>query len=416
MSPTPVPPGRDRWRLTLHRRQFSDTPWESTLITELPSARGRRLDQQLNSSATLTFTLDGQSDPAALVQELAHDVVAWRWDDAQGKDIAYFRGIISQSEDQLSEQSHSVTFTAHDYIAMLTRRFVTANVTFAATDQDSIVAALLNNARAVFSTPGTTSFAPGSYLPVRQVQVAGDGVTSRGPSGQTRDRTYAGSQQIGSALDDLAHVIGGFDYDVVPAWRFGGTDQYDWFRIFYPSQGVIRTEPVLEYGGKIASVTRSINSGDYSNFERVLGNNGSVDPNAAQLYSERWNSDSNNVTVTPLGLWMDAQNNADVSVQATLDQAAAGALNLNGLLVPSYTLTLAPRTYRDGLVNMGDTVPVVIRSGRLNVNTTLRIVGLSFDMGDDGEEDVEVTVGRPLNSLVDLLTATEADVNALARR
>jgi hypothetical protein len=411
----PVPPGRGRWRLTLHNRQFADTSWQNTLIAELTDARGRQLVQQLNSSASLTFSLDGQSDGARLIHELDHDVIAWRWNELTGADVPYFRGIIAQSEDQLSEQAHTVTFTAHDYLAVLTRRFVTATLNYNNVDQDSIVADLLARSSAIVTTDGATSFVPGSYLPLHASNVAQDG-TARGLSGQLRVRTYAGSSEMAQTIDDLAHVINGYDYDVVPGWRYGGTNMADLFRIFYPNQGVVRSAPVLEYGGAIAALTRSLNSGDYADFERVLGNNGSADPAAAQRYSEQWNSDANNITVSPVGLWMNSTNAADVSVQATLDQQALGSLNYDGLLMPSYTLTLAPNVYRDGLVNMGDTVPVVIRSGRLNVNTALRIVGLTFDIGDDGQEDVGVTVGRPLTSLLNMLDATSTDVNALARR
>ena len=216
---TPIPPGRGRWRLTLHNRQFADVNWQSTLITELPDAKGRRLDQQLNSSAQLTFTLDGQSDEAASIQELAQDVIAWRWDETLGADVPYFRGIIAQAEDQLTEQAHVVTFTCHDYFAMLARRFVTASLAYNNVDQDSIVNDLVTRSRNVVATAGAT-FNPGSYLPLYSVGVGGDGVTARGLSAQLRVRNYLGSQQIDTALDDMAHVIGGFDYDVVPGWRF----------------------------------------------------------------------------------------------------------------------------------------------------------------------------------------------------
>jgi hypothetical protein len=412
---TPVPEGRGRWRLMLYNRQYSSAA--PTLISELTDARGRQLAQKLNGPATLTFTLDGRSDAAALVQELTTDVVLTRWSDAAGTDVVYFRGIVGQSEDQLSEQEHAVTFTAHDYLAMLARRYVTNTLAWTATDQDNIANGLLSAALNVRATPGTPSFTPGSYLPLQALFVNPDG-TQRSVSGQLRDRTYAGSTEVLTAIDDLAHVINGFDYDVVPGMspRVTPNRPYDWMRIFYPSQGVTRTEP-LEYGSTIASVTRTVNSADYANFERVLGNNASSDPAAPQLYSEKWNADANNVTVAPVGLWMDAQNAADVSVGTTLDQQALGWLNINGVLVPSYTLGLRPGTFRDGALNMGDTVPVVIHSGkRLNVTTSQRIVGLTFDIGEDGEEDVSLTVGRPLTSLVDMLTATAADVNALARR
>ena len=318
---------------------------------------------------------------------------------------------------QLSEQSHVATFTAHDYLAMLARRFVTSTLTFTQIDQDSIAAALIN--AAVFArstgTPGT-SLSPGSWIPLVVLPVSADGTgRANNSSGQLRDRTYLGSSQIGTAFDDLAHVINGFDYDVVPGWRYTASNTSDWLRVFYPSQGIVRTEP-MEYGGAISTVTRSVNSSDYANFVRVLGNNPDTSATAPQFFSEQWNADANNVTVTPIGLWMDAENAADVSIQSTLDQQALGTLNLKGVLLPSYTLGLTPGTYTDGSLNMGDTVPMIIKSGRLNVNGTLRIVGLSFAIGDDGQEDVGVTVGRPLTTLANMLTAAAQDINALARR
>ena len=392
------------------------------MIAELDDARGQALTQQLNGPATFTFTMDGRDPAAALVIELETDVVAYRWSEAAGTDVPYFRGIVGQSEDQLGED-HVVTFTAHDYLAMLTRRFVTSTLTFGApnpsVDQDSIANGLIGRASTVIATAGTPSFSPGSYLPFAVRCANPDGSQrAQNTSGQLRDRTYAGSQQIGTALDDLAHVINGFDYDVVPGQRSPAappSSHFDWFRIFYPQQGIARTEP-LEYGSSIATVTRSVTSADYANFERVLGNNASSDPAAAQLYSEKWNTDANNVGVTPVGLWMDAENAADVSVGTTLDQQALGWLNQKGVLIPSYTLGLRPGAYRDGSINMGDTVPVVIASGRLDVTTSLRVVGITFKIGDDGEEDVELAVGRPLTTLVDMLAGTAADVDALARR
>ena len=415
----PVPEGRGRWHLTLHSRQFSPASSTSTMIAELPGARSRRLEQALNASATLTFTLDGRTPAAAMIRELMTDVVAWRWDDATGKDVPYFRGIVTQSQDTLSEQLHTVTFTAHDYLAMLARRFMTKPFTLTNYEQDRIAFSLVDWAsNYVYDTSGAVLFSPGSYLPIVVHSFNPDG-TERGPSGQMRTRTYAGNTQYGTALDQLAHVINGFDYDVVPGMRGPFLNStFDWLRIFYPNQGVVRSEP-LEYGSSISAAVRSVNSADYANFVRVLGNNGSSDPAAAQVYAEQWNGDANDVTTSPVGLWMAAENGADVSVTSTLTEQAQGTLDLMGVLEPSYSLTLRPGTYREGAFNMGDTVPIVIRSGRLNVtpdNATLRIVGLTFEIGDDGNENVGLTVGRSLTELADLLTETARDVNALARR
>jgi hypothetical protein len=405
-----IPPGRGRWRLTLHARSFADTDWRSTIVGELADARGRRLEQQWNGGARLTFTINGRSPAVNLITELATDVIAWRWDDQTNKDVCMFRGIIAQAEDQLTEQSYTVTFTAHDYLTILQRRFLTSTYSVVATDQDAIVQALLSRALVVSSSSGQ-SFVPGSYLPIQIAYCNPDG-TSRpaNTSGQLRDRTYSGSTVIGQAIDDLAKVIKGFDYDLSP------TGSVDALRIFYPYQGITRTDIAFVYGVTVSAVTRSVNSGDYGNYVRVLGNNGSSDPAAAQLYGEAWNADSNDVTRIAFGLWMNADSASDVSIQSTLTEKAKGDLALTGLVVPSYSLSLRPEAYGNGSPSMGDVVPLVIQAGRLNVNTTVRVLALSFGIGDDGDENVEATVGRPALTLTDLLVDTDRDVEALTRR
>jgi hypothetical protein len=414
---TPVPPGRGRWRLTLHNRDFSGTAHTSaTGIGELVSARGRRLDQVWNSPAQLTFTVNGKAQAAAQIIELATDVCAWRWSESKGNDVLMFRGIIAQAEDELTEQSHTVTLTCHDYLAMLGRRYITSptGVTWLATDQDQIAVNLIAAANHPLASSGADVFYPGSRLPFYVQRVNPDGTNRPFNSpGILRDRTYLGSQEIGAALDDLARVIGGFDYDY---YASSDTTNGDQLRIFYPVQGVTRSDMALVYGSNVAAVTRTVNSGDYSNYVRVLGNNASSDPAAPQMYAEAWNADANNVTVNPVGLWMTTDNASDVSIQSTLNEKAQGDLAIDGVLMPSYTLTMRPGTYHYGSPNMGDTVPLVIQSGRLKVSTTVRVLGISYDIGDDGQEDVELTVGRPAVPLASIFGASSHDIDALARR
>ena len=413
-QPAPVPPGRGRWRFTLHNRQYSALSWQSTLLAELDSARGRRLVQTLNSPARLGFTLNGGDPDALLVQELTTDVIAWRWDSVAGRDVPYFRGVVGQAEDNLTEQSYTVNFTCHAYDAMVARRYLTnvTPITYTNVDQDSIVANLLARATNLAPSGGVPpSFLPGAYIPVTAYAASTDG-SARAPSGQLRDRTYAGQSSIGELIGNLAAVSGGFDYDVVPAWRVGGPATTDYLRVFYPSQGVPRSEP-LEYGGAIATVIRTVDSGDYANYLRVVGNNGESVPTAPQLYGEAANADAGGTTV---GLWQEIDSGSDVTSASTLEQQAQGDLNVKGVLVPAYTLGLRPGVYVEGAINIGDTVPIVIKAGRLNINTSVRVVGMTFDIGDDGQEDVALTVGRPLSDLADMLTDLASNVNALARR
>ena len=413
----PIPTGRGRWRVTLHERTFtSNANAVNTMITELPDARSRRLEQALNTPAKFTFSLDGRSPAAELIQELQHDVWLWRWDEAAGADTPMFRGIVAQSEDVISEQVHTLNITCHDYVAMLGRRYLTAAQSWTNVNQDTLVNYLLQLATSLATASGGTVFTPGSYLPLQLAFYAPDGTQrAQGAGVPTRIRTYPAQSSIGELIDNLAHVIDGFDYaaECVSATSPVGADQ---LRIYFPQQGITRSDPVLEYGGALAGVTRSVNSADYGNYVRVVGNNGNDDPLAPQLYAEEWTADANDIGRIPVGLWMDTENAPDVTDQATLAQQAAGHLGRSGLLVPSYSLTLTPGAYRRNAFKMGDTVPVVIKSGRLNVNTGVRVVAMTFAISDDGAEDVELTVGRPLSTLVDLLSAAASDVNALARR
>jgi hypothetical protein len=410
-----IPSGRGLWRLTLHARQFGDLSWDKTVIGELTDAYSRKLERPWSSSATLTFTMDGRDPAVAEMAELACDVIAWRWDSQSGQDQPVFRGIVAQSEDDIDTDRHTVTFTCHDYYDVLSRRILTSTLALTATDQDTIVRQFLTRATTAHSSDGTANFTPAAYLPLRVAAVNPDG-TARGPSvalgAPPRDRTYLGNEVIGTALDQLSKVQGGFDIAVVPVW--GQT--YDDFRLYYPNQGITRDTPVLEYGGSVSTVKRQVTSADYSNYWRTLGNNQSSNPADPQYYGEDWTKDALSGAPGSVGLWMNGANAADVTVMNTLTEQASGAIDLYSVLVPTYTLALTPGVYQWGMFDLGDALPLVIMSGRLQVDTSIRIMSITYSIGDDGEEDIELVVGRPLTSLKKMMTAWESDVNALTRR
>jgi hypothetical protein len=412
----PLPAGRGLWRFTLHKRAFADNvPTSATAIVELADVRSRRLTQELNKATTLIFSVEGHSPSAALIRELQHDVIAWRWDDQQGKDVPLFRGPVTQAQDTLSEQTYTVNFTCHDYLAMLARRFLTAPANYSQWDQDDIAYDLIHQRAQLVSTSSGVSLNPGAYLPLVALAVDPASV-ARAHSGQLRDRNYLGNQSVFDAVTQLGAVINGFDFDDCPGPRLNAAWTENQLRIFYPYQGVLRTNPALIYGVTVSTVTRSIDSAQYANYQRALGNNNSSDSSVPQLYGETWNTDANNITVAPQGLWMAVDNAADVSIQSTLNAQAQGNLSRSAVLTGSYSLTLRPGFYSLGAPNMGDVVPLIIQAGRLNVNTTIRVVGIDYNIGDDGQEDVILTVGRPDTTIADIFTATDTDVNALARR
>jgi hypothetical protein len=421
---------RARWRLTVHHRSFAAGGFARTTgIAELSDARSRRLETSLNSPAKLTFSVAGGSPSAAYVRELQTDVMAWRFDPEDGRDHLMFRGIVAQSEDTLTEQAHTVNFTVHDYLAVINRRYLNppTDLVYSQVDQDVIVADLLQ--RATFgqapaganSNPGggPAGFQPGAYVPLQNQLQNPDGTNRSAWSGVLRDRTYTGGSSCGELITALGAVINGFDVDVLAAADVAGRD---FLRVWYPARGVGRTDLALVYGSTVSALTRSANSavdgsgGGYANYVRVLGDNSAEPEGSPQLIAEAWTPESNDVGAVPVGLWAATDNQSDVSQAATLQQKAAGDIQTLGSLTPSYSLTLRPGWYRPGFPALGDTVPLVVKSGRLDVSTTVRVLGLNYAIGDDGQEDVEMVVGRAAEDLSAQFRKTRRDVDALARR
>jgi hypothetical protein len=401
----------------VHRRDFTTTglPASGTGIAELTDARSRRLETQLNTPAKLTFTVDGRSPACAEVAELQTDIVAWR--SSAGVDVPMFRGVVTQSEDVVSEQAHAVNFTCHDYLAVLTRRYLTANtdLTYTQVDQDDLVVDLVGRASTLTATGGH-SFGSGARLPLSVAYVDPDGRPRGVKSGERRDRTYPGGTSIGQAITDLAAVVSmadptrsAYDVDVGPS-----AAGFDHVRLWYPARGVPRSDLALTYPGNVGSFTRSVNSQTYASYVRVIGDAGGTE-GAPQLTADAWTADANG---GPVGLWMESDNESDVKVAATLAQKASGYLTAAGVLVPSYSLTLAPGWYELDAVNLGDTVRLVLESGRLHVASTVRVLGIGYAIADDLEagEDVEVTVGRPAVDLSAMFRPLRRDIDALARR
>ena len=269
------------------------------------------------------------------------------------------------------------------------------------------------------ASSGGVPFVPGSYLPIAVVTVNPDG-TPRGNSGQLRDRTFPPQSYIGELIDNLANVINGFDYDLVPAGAISPDATTDVLRIWQPYRGVQREAPLV-YGTTVAGFTRSVNSANYANYWRTLGYNpqgdsSEVDTETTQLFAEDWNDDVNDVDRVPVGTWMGGDNASDVTIMDTLVQRAQGNIETYGQLVASWTIKLVPGAWYPDTAEPGDMVPLVVKSGRLDLDTEIRILAMNFGMGDDGTETVEVDVGRPTASLFDLLTRSDRDVDAVARR
>jgi hypothetical protein len=170
---------------------------------------------------------------------------------------------------------------------------------------------------------------------------------------------------------------------------------------------------LLAYGTNVSTIDRTVAAADYGNYYRLLGDNGGA---AAQLFAETWTDEAIHPDPTRLGLWQLWDNASDVNQQATLNEQVAGLLAQSSVLQPAYTIGLRPGTYTWGSPRMGDTVRLVIHTGRLDVDTGVRVVGITYDIGDDGDENVELEVGRPRMKLPTIIRRGQKTADALARR
>jgi len=379
------------------------------MVGELSEARSRKAHFDLYGPATAEFVIDGRSAQCAQIQELSQDVVLYRWNRITGAYEVFFRGPIGHSEDSISETTHTVTFQAADYRAMMARTVLGGPLTWTATEQ-FVIAQGLQRCAAGYYTTG-----PPWDIGVAAPALLNPDGTGLAATGTTRDRSYTGAEKQGDMIDELSKVIGGFDWGcdpIDPAQYPAGTaaaQMYVWF----PRRGVTKSF-VAEYGATVASLSRTVDSTRFANWVRNDGTNSSP---GVPLFATSAGDVVANPQLHPEGLWEEGISNASTSIPTTLQQQADGELGIASILTPSYTLTLTPGVWlQKSDCWLGDTIAIRVTSGRLAVNTTARIVQVDFTVDDNGIETVALTVARPVPTLGDVISDQTSRLDALSRR
>lgn len=374
-----VPPGRGRWRFLLCDRY-------GVAVAELSDATSRHVVFDVSKPAQATFSISGRSPQAAAsrIGELYTDLKAYRWDDATNTDTLLFRGRIGQTQDAISADVHTVNVTALDYRAMLHRRVIPYWLYWVQVEQLQIAEDLVNHGNTLnfywtpppFGTNANLGITPAGGRLNPDGSPLGTGTT------MLRDRTYQGGETVAEMIDNLSNCLNGFD------WEIGADLQA---RFWYPQRGAVVTNWVAEYGSTIQSLSRTINSSSYANWVRVTGK--ALDPALPPMNSTAYQTGLSDPVATPWGIWQSPGSYPDISDQTTLDQQAAGLLATTALLEPSYVLDVTPRRWNPSDCWLGDTVTIVVNSGRLAVNNAFRLQTVTFDIGDDGGEKAQLTMG-----------------------
>ncbi len=344
-------------------------------LADLASASDRKITFRLTEPSTIEWSMRGVDPAATVVDELATDVVAYR------NGVRVLRARVGASDDDIDTDTHKVKFSAVDYRGVLARRTLwrTTQQTFTAQDQAAIAWQLIVDTQAL---------------------TAGDLGISRGlgaVTGHNRDRTYEPGSSLGEALEQLARVQGGFDYDVSPELEFN---------IWCPGRGVER-EFVAHHGATVTKVSRQVDPSTYANAVRQTGATGTT-PATREVAD---------LATRTEGRWEAQVGDTDVSVGTTISEKADWLLSERSVIRPAYTCTLAPEAW-DGPATLwlGDTCRLVVRSGRLDVDTTARVYEIAVTPGDDGGETVEITFDRPQSSFIRRASRNQARIDQLERR
>lgn len=343
-------------------------PASGGYVGEMSHAKARKFTARLTDPSELAFSINGRLSEASAVTELSTDLHVL-WQDG-GSVSRLYRGRAGTSGDTLDADTHTVNVTSQDYRSLLARRRLYSTDTLS-------YGAALDEAQLAWLLISQTQARTGGNLGITR---------GRGnPTGQTAAAvTYSAGDSIGEKIADLAASPYGFDWDITP------TDASSLhLDIWYPSRGTDRGV-VLEHGGLVTKVQRTIDSSTYANAIRQTG----ADTLAAREV------EAPDVATKSEGRWDAVFGDTTLLDQIALNNRADWQLAQSEVVTPTYVLTLKKGAWRGpGHIWLGDPVQVVVMSGRLAVNTVQRVYELAFTISDDDPTDastlVEVTTGGP---------------------
>lgn len=313
----------------------------------LPTATGRRVDLRLRAPSTASFAIDGRRDEAAEILELATDLFVYR------DNVLVFRGVIGSTSDAIDVNSHTVNVEAVDYRGRLSRFILEADATFTEQPDQDIVWSLVTTAQDRL----------GANLGITRGSVP--------DTPAVRTETIKAGTTVFDAIETFAQAEPGFDWTITPELIL---------EMWSQRGGLI--DDVLTLGGSLAGIARRFNPTDYANAVRGSGETGL----AASLQQ------APNIATAIEGRW-DAQRGwTDVSDASTLTAKTAKALADAQVAPEQYSLTMRQGWWQGvDHVDVGDTARMVVKSGRLDIDRTVRVQDISIAIGDDGQEDVLVT-------------------------
>lgn len=271
-----------------------------------------------------------------------------------------------------------VVITSAAATRWLYERLVLRNLSYLATEQTAIYAALVAYAQ---STTYKGLYADNRILAATL------------PTGVVRQRNYLAVEQknIGQALEELTLVDNGFD--ITLEYSVVGGKVVRTLAPHYPSAGAAVTQPLSLGAGGLTGLTYTENT----NIATYVAANGAGE-GATQVKAIAPSS-GRSALEQVYGVHETAISLTDVKLTATLQAHANEALRLRK---PPITVIGASYIASDatpfGFVRLGDTVPIVADLGWMSFSATRRVVAEKVTVAASGRELVELTFNDPLEA------------------
>jgi len=377
---------------------FIVTDTAGNAIGEITNATSRTVNWYLKEAPhSVTFTMNARDPQALMIQELMTDLLVYR----DGWATPLFRGRFISSQDTIGApggipggtdpNAHTVNFNAVSYKGMLDYRLIETNPSYTTVDQSTIAWNLI---------VATQALAGGNWNITR-------GTT---PASVNRTQAFVAGSLIGDAIDSIATLNQGFDWDINPNMTFQ-TWPLPPLNIYTAQGRGQNIGMVLRLGDNVTNAQRTIDTTQYANVIFYSGAS-SLSPDIVDIQSQNIYGGSFGAA----GRWEYADSNTNITDAATLNGAALGDLLQRGILLPTYALTLKSGFWNPSLVWLGDIVTVYVRHGRLNDNYVSRVSEVDLFISDEGnEEHIVVTVGPTPGNLLTTVKNLETTLEQVAK-
>lgn len=357
-DPSPPPPGSVPGPDDDPGVKYNEVNWK--FVVGEPGPNQRLLSGALQRN--LVFSLKEQSS-VGFKMNMAHDDIRYIAELETPLRILYrgsrvFIGVFGPSTDSGDDKSGYTDFAAIDYRGRLERFFVNDfdNTYWYGEDVATIVANSISMVQQ--RAGGDMGIILGQGFPTL-------GRTRQDVEFQPGDNFYASINNLAQSKEL------GFDWDI----------DYDKNLNLWLARGT--TEPKqIEGRGRISSYTRNFNTGDFANAARVSGDL-TVIPELVE---------NPGIVDDPRGRWELQLSWPDAETQEMMSDRGAYMLEQVNIVPETYTVKLRKGWWKGPLhVWLGDVVTLTLRYGqRLNVHKNVRVQKITVDLGDNGEEDVEM--------------------------